>query len=171
MTARDFSTRPVRRSSLADLVLMTLAAALLVAAGAVTLTTQRDLAEARRSVEQARREPGAGRRGQAPDGRASSLQGLAAQALSTMEAPPPRVLADLGALMPAEVRLNGVTLIYGEGVSIDLAVVAREAASYDRFLERLAASPRFTDILPGAESREGAISAPIRMRYQGEAVP
>jgi len=171
MTARDFSTRPVPRSGLPDLALVTLAAALLAVAGAVTLTTRRDLGEARRAVEEARREPAAGRRAEARDGRASSLQGLAAQALSTVEAPPPRILADLAALMPADVRLNRVTLTYGEGVSVELAVVAREAASYDRFLERLAASPRFTDILPGAESREGAISAPIRMRYRGGEAP
>jgi len=171
MTARDFSTRPLRRSSVVELAAVTLAGALLLAAGAATLTARRDLAEARRAVQEARHEPGAGRRAQAPDARASSLQGLAAQALSTVDAPPPRVLADLAALMPAEVRLKGVTLTYGEGVAVELAVVAREAAAYDRFLERLGASSRFTDILPGAESREGAVSAPIRMRYQGGELP
>jgi hypothetical protein len=73
-------------------------------------------------------------------------------------------------LLPAAVRLNGATLTYGAGVAVELTVVAREGAAYDRFLERLAASSRFSDILPGAESRGGAISAPIRMRYRtGEA--
>jgi hypothetical protein len=166
MTTRDFSTRPAGRSGLQDLVLVALAAAGLVAAAAATVATRRDLAEAVRAVEEARRDPAARR---APL-RRDSLQGLAAQALATSEASPARILADLAALMPADVRLNGATLTYRDGVAVELTVMAREGASYDRFLERLAASSRFTDILPGAESRGGVITSPIRMRYRpGEA--
>jgi len=169
MTARDFSTRPVRRSSLWDRVLLALAAAALAAAATVTLAARRDLAEALWAVEKVRRDPPG--RVWTQERQAARLQGLAAQALATAEAPPPRILADLASLMPADVRLNGAMLTYGEGVSVELTVMAREAASYDRFLERLSASPRFSDILPGAESREGVLSAPIRMTYRGGEAP
>jgi len=167
MTARDFSTRPVRRSGLLDSTLVALGALGFVAVAAATLVTRRDLTEVIAAVEDARRDPVLRRTPLRRDGQ----EGLAAQAQATAEAPPARILAELAALMPGDVRLNGATLTYGEGVAVELSVVAREEAAYDRFLERLAASSLFTDLLPGAESRGGAISAPIRMRYRTGGAP
>jgi hypothetical protein len=34
------------------------------------------------------------------------------------------------------------------------------------FLERVAESPLFADVLPGAETREGEMRASLRMRYR-----
>jgi hypothetical protein len=165
VTTRDFSTRPVPRSSLFDRALVVLAVAGLVAAVVATVAARRDLFAAIRAVADVRRDPTSEHT--LPQGRRGSDRGaLAAQALTTSEAPPARIFADLASLMPADVRLNGVTLTYDEGVGMEVTVVARQGASYDLFLERLAASPRFTDILPGAESRGGAVSAPIHMRYR-----
>jgi hypothetical protein len=167
MTARDFSTRPVRGSGFLDRALVALAAATLADAAVATVAARRELAGAMRAVEEARRDPESRRRPARRDG----LDSLAAQALATAEAPPARIFAELASLMPADVRLSGATLTYGDGVIVELSVLAREDSAYDRFLERLAASSRFSDILPGAESRGGALSAPIRMRYGTDGAP
>jgi hypothetical protein len=162
MTVRDFSTRPVLRSGLLDRVLLALAAVGLALVAGTTLLTRQTLAETRKALDDRRRDPAMRR----TPARGDSQRVLASQALATSEAPPGRILAELDSLMPADVRLNGATLIYGEGVMVELVVVARETAAYDRFLQRLASSRRFSDILPGAESRAGAVTAPIRMRYR-----
>jgi type II secretory pathway component PulL len=170
MTTRDFSTRPARRSSLLDRALVVAALAGLAAAAVATLAARRALREASQAVADVRDDPASRR--MLPRGRRSSeREALAAQALATSAAPPARVFAELASLMPSDVRLNGATLSYDEAVGLELTVSAREDASYDRFLERLAASPRFSDILPGSEARGGALSAPIRMRYRIEGMP
>jgi len=87
------------------------------------------------------------------------------RALAAAAAPPPRVLADVVALLPGDVRLDGLSLSYGERIELDLQVVARRARDYDLFLERLTASPRFEAVLPGPERREGEVRANVRAAY------
>lgn len=167
MTSRDFSTRPVQRSNVVDRALLGLAAVGLAAAVAATVAARRDLLQAMRAVADVRGDS-ASRPAQPRNRTTLVREALAAQALATVEASPARVFSDLASLMPADVRLNGATLSYeeGGGVAVDLSVVAREGASYDRFLERLGASPRFADILTGSESRGGALAVPVRLRYR-----
>jgi len=164
---RDFSTRPVRGASFRERAFLGLAAAAVAVSAALAFQAKRDLGEAQAAVEAARRDP-ALRRAPALRDAAGTL---AAQALATSEAPPARILADLAALMPGDVRLNAATLVYGETVLLELNVAAREDAAYDRFLENLTASPRFGDILPGAESRGGTVTAPLRLRYRPGGAP
>jgi Tfp pilus assembly protein PilN len=90
---------------------------------------------------------------------------LASQAALTREAPPPRVLSELTALLPRDVRLESVTLAYGERLEIEVSVVARTASSYDLFLARLAESKRFRDVLPGAESRDAEVRGSVRLSF------
>ncbi len=94
---------------------------------------------------------------------------LGSQIVLTAEAPPPRVVAALAALLPPDVRLDGVALAYGDNLGIEARVVARHAASYDLFLKRLSESPSFTGIVPGAESRQSGVQASVQMRYRGGA--
>jgi hypothetical protein len=94
---------------------------------------------------------------------------MATQAWLTVEAPPPRVVADLAELLPPEVRLEELSLRYGTRLEVAMTVAARRAPAYDLFLERLAASPRFADVVPGSESRGDEVRAELRAAYREEA--
>src|SRR5207245_1204049 len=99
-------------------------------------------------------------------GRGEPGQAIAYQAFVTAEAPPPRVLADLVALMPGDVRLDAVSMTYGEPLGLRVEVVARTPSSYDLFLDRLQRSPLFTDVLSGEENRDGELRTSIQMTYR-----
>jgi hypothetical protein len=87
---------------------------------------------------------------------------LAAQALLTADAPPSRVVAELSRLMPADVRLENLRLVYGSRLQVEMRVSARAAGSYDVFIDRLERSPSFSEVLPGDENREGELRALVR---------
>jgi hypothetical protein len=87
-------------------------------------------------------------------------------ALLSADAPPPRVLADLAAVMPGDVRLESLALTYGQAVALEMQVVARAAPAYDAFLQRLEGSPAFTDVTPGDESRGQEVRGTIRVLYR-----
>jgi hypothetical protein len=87
---------------------------------------------------------------------------------ASAEAPPQRVLADLAALLPPEVKLQALALDYRDRVLVDLRIAARRAEAYDAFLQRLAESKRFGDVVPGPETREGELLATLRMSYPVE---
>jgi hypothetical protein len=165
---RDFSSRPRRRAA------RPLDIGLLVAGVAALALSLYEVGDAwsgqRRATarfEETRREADeALARVRELEARREPAQGIASQALLTAEAPPPRVLADLVALMPADVRLDGVTLTYGEPLGLDVDVAARNASSYDLFLDRLQRSPQFADVLPGEENRDGELRTSIRMTYR-----
>lgn len=91
----------------------------------------------------------------------------AAQALLTIEAPPPRVLGELGNILPPDVRLDSLSLGYGNGLAVDMQVLARTASSYDLFLTRLEESGLFENIVPGDENRDGEVRAHIQATYRG----
>jgi hypothetical protein len=93
------------------------------------------------------------------------------QAWLTVEAPPPRVVADLAELLPPEVRLEELSLKYGRSLEVDMRVSARRAAAYDLFLERLGASPRFGEVTPGDENRAGEVKAQVHAAYREEDPP
>lgn len=95
----------------------------------------------------------------------SAAAALAAQAEGTLDAPPPRVVADLSSAMPADVRLESVDLDYRDRIFVDLRVRARTPEAYDLFLDRLARSGRFREIVPGPENRSGELSASVRASY------
>ncbi len=92
---------------------------------------------------------------------------VAGQALLTLEAPPPRVVAELSYLLPADVRLDSLSLRYGARLEVEMQVVARHRGAYDGFLERLEASPLFGDVMPGPESREAEVRGSVRAVYRG----
>jgi Tfp pilus assembly protein PilN len=77
------------------------------------------------------------------------------------------VLADLEALLPPDVRLQSLTMDYGEGLDLSLQVAARRASSYDLFLQRLQQSPSFLNVRPGEEVRDRGVRARVRAAYRG----
>lgn len=93
---------------------------------------------------------------------------LSARVFQSVGAPPSRVVAELAALLPADVRLTGLSLTYGEHLGLEMKVEARSAAAYDVFLDRVQRSPLLTDVLPGVENRDGPVSAVVKALYRGE---
>ncbi len=142
---RDFSSRPRRRR-----------------------TSWADLKRARQHVVDLRRQSEAAQaRLRTLESRSAPTAALATQALLSEEAAPPRVLADLSGLMPADVKLESMSLTYGEAIAVQMQVSSRTAGSYDGFLQRLEGSPLFDDVVPGEETRDGGVSASITARYRG----
>ena len=157
MSARDFSPRAAGRRpvwiAVAGPLLALLAVVLAVRqTSAVTSRARVALTEVRADVDELQRRLDARR-----------ADGSQRQARSTWsrEAPPARILAEIEALMPAEVRLAGVRLDYGSAVRVDMEVVTQGPEAWDAFVQRLGSSPRFASVLPGEESRQGAIRARV----------
>jgi len=165
---RDFSTRPRRRAARPfDLALLAAGAAALLLSAHATANAWNARQRARARLEETRRETLAAQsRVRELEARRDPAQAIAYQALLTTEAPPPRVLANLVALMPGDVRLDSVSLSYGEPLGLRVDVVARNASSYDLFLDRLQRSPLFADVLPGEENRDGELRTSIQMTYR-----
>lgn len=88
------------------------------------------------------------------------------QAVLTAAAAPPRVIADLAAILPGDARVERLDLRYGDRLELDLHVETRTPAAYDRFLEALAASGRVERVVPGAESREGEGAVSVKAVYR-----
>jgi Tfp pilus assembly protein PilN len=166
--ARDFSTRPrARRFTRAQsaLLLGGIAAFLLAAWSAGDAWGEHRAAAAH--LAQARQDADAVRsRIRELQSRRGPEQATAVQAVLTIDASPPRVLAELAELLPGDVRLEALSLGYGEQVELELRVVAKNPASFDLFLDRLQGSASFLDVLPGDEDRRGDMRTTIRARYQ-----
>ena len=118
-------------------------------------------------VDDARRELAATKERVSPSAPSASDAALARQALGSLEAAPPAVLAALAAVMPPDVRLDALSLAYGDAVQLDLRVVARDAAAYDLFLAQLESSSQFGSVSPGEENRFGEVRAVVRASYAG----
>jgi hypothetical protein len=166
----DFSTRARESDRLSlDRLLLVLGACVLVIAAADALRGWLALGRQRETVSQSRTVV-AGLKT-----RLRTLQNekltdeqarLASQLVLNADAPPVEVLAALSACLPADVRLEGLTFTYGTDLDLDMQVVARRASAYDDFLGRLAASPHFRDIVPGAESRGETLRAGVHVRFR-----
>jgi hypothetical protein len=170
--APDFSTRPreARPPRLEQALLLVAAAALAFALyDTVRARAARD--EAAREVERARHGVEAQRARLAALERAARGSTLRSQAELTARAAPPRVIADLAPLLPGDARLEGLDLVYGERLEIDLRVEARSAAAYDRLLEALSSSGRLSAVVPGPEAREGVVASSVRAVYRPREVP
>lgn len=164
---RDFSSRPRRaRASGRDWALMGAGALCLFASAGLGLEAWSDVRAARARRDAARAE------GEATRQRIRVLEAelrrdaVVDQAWLTLEAPPPRVVADLAELLPPDVRLARLDLKYGPRLRMEMTVTARRAPAYDLFLERLAGSPRFRDVIPGNENRTGELRAVVQATYQ-----
>lgn len=170
MTAmRDFSSRPRRRVPRpVDLGLIGVGLLTLIVASYATGTSWAEFKRARQHVANVRKETQAAQaRLKTLEARSAPTAALANQALLSTDAPPPRVLADLSALMPPDVKLEGLSLAYGDGIGLQMQVSAKVGGAYEAFLQRLERSPLFDEVVPGEESRDGGVSASIQARYRG----
>lgn len=165
----DFSsTVRRRRFGRGEKALLAAGAAALAWSAWTSASAWREWSRIQASVTEARGELEAVQaRIQALERRNGPDQMLSSQALLTAEVPPPRVAAEIGALLPRDVRLEGLGLKYGRRVDVEMLVVARSAKSYDTFLERIESSPAFEDVVPGDENRDGELRAVVRAGYKG----
>lgn len=165
---RDFSSRPRRPGTgLLDTLLVALASLALLWSSAQAVRWWREARSRTRGVEDARGELDAARAQlSALESRPGDIA-LARQTLLTLDAPPPRVLAALAEVLPKDVRLESVSMRYGDRLELEMEVVARTSAAYDAFLDRLASSPRFETVLSGEENREGEVRASVRAGFRG----
>jgi hypothetical protein len=168
---RDFSSRPRRRPPQpVDLGLIGIGVLTLIFAGYATGTSWADFKRARQHVADVRRDTEAAQaRLKTMEARSAPTAALATQALLSTDAAPPRVLAELAALMPPDLKLDSLALSYGEGIGMSMHVSAKNAGAYEAFLQRLEASPLFEEVVPGEETRDGGVAASIEMRYRGGA--
>jgi hypothetical protein len=140
----------------------------LVLAGYATGTAWAQFKRARQQLAAVREQTQAAQvRLKSLEARAAPTAALAQQALLSADVPPPRVLTDLAALMPADVKLDSVALSYAEAIEVRMEVSARSTGAYETFLQRLESSPLFEEPIPGDESRDGGVHASIQVRHRG----
>ena len=161
----DFATSP-RRSRVPSWESVALAAGLLaLGLSAVGAWRARDEARAARSrLAEVRRDV------DAAAARQRALEALArgpARGLPASEAPPSRIVADLASAIPAGVRLERLLIDYSREGTVEMAVVARDAATWDRLLARLEGAPWLSEVEPGPESRQGEVRTVVRARWVG----
>ena len=82
-----------------------------------------------------------------------------------MDAPPSRIVADVATLLPPDVRLERLAIDYQRGGTLEMLVVARDAAAWDLLLERLERAPRIRDVEPGPEARAAEVRSVVRARW------
>lgn len=121
-------------------------------------------AESRRA-EVSREVDAAARRLQALEARVRVASG---GALPPDAAPPARIVAELAALLPDDVRLERIAIDYQRGGMLELLVVARDAAAWDRLLRQLDAAPRIREVEPGPEARAAEVRSLVRARWAAE---
>jgi hypothetical protein len=167
---RDFSTRPRDAGPRTlDVALVAVGAVALLWSAYAAFAAGREAAARRASVTAARQELESSRT-RLGDLESRSVDAtLARQSLLNLDAPPPRVLEELAAVMPSDVRLASVSMKYGERLELELIVIARSSTAYDVFLERLQSSPAFEHVLPGEENRDGEVRATVRAGYRASA--
>lgn len=93
-------------------------------------------------------------------------------ATASVESSPERVLTDLKALLPEGVSVPALRIEYtAEALTrVEITVVARTPDAYDRFLNTLSKSERFSEIKPGAEMRPGLVRATLTAIHRAKAL-
>ncbi len=114
------------------------------------------LAEVSREVDAART------RVQALDARARVSE---AGVLSPADVPPALVVSEVASVLPGDVRLERLAIDYRRGGTLELQVVARDAAAWDRLLQQLEAAPRIREVEPGPEARAAEVRSLVRARW------
>jgi hypothetical protein len=164
MRQPDFSTtsRPSRVPAWQHLALAGCALVALGAAAQALVARDEARRAERRLAEVSREVETAAARLRALEARARVVRG---GALLAEEAPPARIVAEVAALLPHDVRLERLAIDYQRGGMLEMLVVARDAAAWDRLLSSLEAAPRFLDVEPGPEARAAEVRSLVRARW------
>ncbi len=159
----DFRTSPRASRVPAWQHLAVAACALVAIAAAVQAYATREEARgaARRLAEVSREVDAARGRVQALEARRAGEAGV----LSPAQVPPALVVAEIAAALPGDVRLERLAIDYRRGGALEMLVVARDAAAWDRLLQRLEAAPRIREVEPGPEARAAEVRSLVRARW------
>jgi hypothetical protein len=162
----DFATSPrPRRGPAWDAAAVAVAALLLLAAAGGAWRARAEAGVAHARLDEARRGV------EAASARLRSLdvraQARGARLLPAADALPARVVADVASVLPGDVRLERLSIDYARGGAVEMQVVARNAAAWDRLLERLERAPVFREVEPGPEARDGEVRSLVRARWVG----
>jgi hypothetical protein len=76
-------------------------------------------------------------------------------------------VATLADALPDDARVERLNIVYGEEISLEMQVVARDPAAWDRTLERLEETASLAEVSPGPERREGEVRTTIRAQWAG----
>ena len=161
----DFSTAP-RPNRLPAWETLAVGAGLtaLVLAGGGAWRARQEAGHARARLAETRHEvEGASARLRALDARARG----ATRALPAAEAPPARIVADVASVLPGDARLERLSIDYARGGALEMHVVARDATSWDRLLERLERAPWLREVQAGPEARAAEVRSLVRARWTG----
>jgi hypothetical protein len=161
----DFSTvpRPSRVPAFGT-VAAAVAFVAVVLAGGAAWRAREEARVARARLDDVRREV------EAATSRLRALEASArggAPGLAAADAEPARIVADVASVLPADARLERLSIDYTHGGAVELEVVARDAATWDRLLERLEQAPQFREVEPGPEARDAEVRSLIRARWVG----
>jgi len=160
----DFSTtsRAARTPSWERVALLACAVAALFAMALALRAREEARAAAARLADVSREVAAAAARRQALEALVLFAGG---QALLAEDAPPARIVADVAAVLPADVRLDRLAIDYPRGGALELMVVARDAEAWDLLLERLERAPHFREVEPGPEARAAEVRSLVRARW------
>ena len=160
----DFSTAPRRtRAPLWEMLAVGAGLVALVLAAGGAWRAREEARSARSRLAEVRREvESAAARQRAFDARVRGPRGLPAA-----EAPPARIVADLASAIPGDVRLERLSIDYARDGAVEMHVVARDAASWDRLIARLEGAPWLREVQPGPEARESEVRSVVRGRWVG----
>jgi hypothetical protein len=160
----DFRTAPSKsRVPLwQHLALAACALGALAAAAQAYATREEARGAARRLAEVSREVDAARARLQALEARARVA---GAGVLSPADVPPALVVAEIASVLPDDVRLERLAIDYRRGGVLELLVVARDAAAWDRLLQQLETAPRIREVEPGPEARAAEVRSLVRARW------
>jgi Tfp pilus assembly protein PilN len=161
----DFSTAP-RPSRLPawEALAVGVAFVVLALAGGGAWRARQEARQARARLTDVRREV------DAASARLGALEARSrgtTRALPAAEAPPSRIVADVASVLPGDARLERLSIDYERGGTLEMQVVARDAASWDRLLDRLGRASWLRDLEPGPEAREAEVRSLVRARWAG----
>jgi hypothetical protein len=161
----DFSTAPrPSRVPAFGTVAVAVGLVVFVLAGGAAWRARVEARVARARLDEVRREV---------EGAVARLRALEASTRSgrpgllASDAEPARIVADVATVLPADARLELLSIDYERGGAVELHVVARDASAWDRLLERLERSPRFREVEPGPEVREAEVRSLLHARWVG----
>jgi hypothetical protein len=166
----DFSTTPrPRRAPARELLAVALGLLALGLAAGIASATRQQAGAARGRVAEVRREiDSLQARLRALDARTTQGGEILSRAAAAGEAPPERIVAALARALPDDARLESLTIAYGDAVFLEMQLVARDAAAWDRALDRLVRTGPFEEVIPGSERRDGEIRTRVTARWAGE---
>ena len=160
----DFSTTPrPRRPPVRDVVAVVLGLLVLGLAVRTAWVTREEATAARARLAAVQRDIDRLRaRTRVVTARAAAGGELLTRAAAAGEVPPERIVAELALALPDDARVERLSIVYGEGISLEMRVVARDPGAWDRTLERLDQAGSLEEVSPGPERREGEIRTTVR---------